>query len=206
MKTKILLSIFTISMIIFASAQKPVMTLTFTADNIGQHVPLNSILIENLTRGGDTTLFSPDTILVLNYILSIGDNEASDDNTFIISKNYPNPMYGKTTIGLYLHKDTNVRIMLTDVTGRKMIYKEYGLEHGSHFFTFYPGDESLYFFYVVTDQHSQTIKMINSPTAVASSEKCKLEYSGSQAGFGGYKTGSNLNNFNVSIWGKIPRL
>ncbi|MBW6492908.1 MAG: hypothetical protein K0B15_17120, partial [Lentimicrobium sp.] len=40
-------------------AQKPTMTLTFTADNNGQHVPLNSILIENLTQGGDTTLFSP---------------------------------------------------------------------------------------------------------------------------------------------------
>ena len=68
MKTRILLTVAMIGMIMGAYAQKPTMTLTFTADNNGQHVPLNSILIENLTQGGDTTLYAPDTVLVLDYV------------------------------------------------------------------------------------------------------------------------------------------
>ena len=72
------------------------MELTFTAENNGQYVPLDSIFIENLTQGGDTTLYAPDTVLVLDYITSIGDNEAIGENTFSVSQNYPNPFKGKT--------------------------------------------------------------------------------------------------------------
>jgi hypothetical protein len=62
MKPRILLTALLIAMITGAMAQKPAMTLTFTADNNGQHVPLNRIMIENLTQGGDTRLYAQDTV------------------------------------------------------------------------------------------------------------------------------------------------
>ena len=102
MKTQILLTVLMIGMITGAMAQKPTMTLTFTADNNGQHVPMNSIFIENLTQGSDTTLYAPDTVLVLNYVLGIGEDETIGANVFRLFQNYPNPMEGQTTVNLYL--------------------------------------------------------------------------------------------------------
>ncbi|MCK4677881.1 MAG: hypothetical protein KAT48_07100 [Bacteroidales bacterium] len=85
MKIKIFLSLLALGLIISAFGQKPTMELTFTAENNGLYVPLDSILIENLTQGGDTTLYAPDTVLVLDYVTSIGDNETIVENSFSIS-------------------------------------------------------------------------------------------------------------------------
>ena len=66
MKKTILLSILVPGLFVSAFCQNTI-ELTFTAENNGQHVPLDSIFIENLTQGGDTTLYAPDTVLVLDY-------------------------------------------------------------------------------------------------------------------------------------------
>ena len=102
MKTRILLSILAFGLIVSTFGQKATMELTFTAQQDGQHVPLDSITIENLTQGGDTTLFAPDTVLVLEYTpVSISDNEAIEGNSFSVSQNYPNPFEGKTEVNGY---------------------------------------------------------------------------------------------------------
>jgi len=176
-------------------AQKPSMNLTFTAVNNGQHVPLTSILIENLTQGGDTTLFAPDTVLVLDYITGMNENFAFGDNSFSLSQNFPNPMKGKTTVSLWLPERNYILITISDVVGREVVNKEFQLEQGAHSFSFYPGRESLYFLTARTDQQSRTIKMFNSPSISHVPGYCKLEYNGTKTGTGGYKAGEMLNNF-----------
>jgi hypothetical protein len=59
MKTKAFLTVIPAVLIAGMYAQKPSLSLTFTAEKNGQHVPLTSIKIENLTQGGDTTLLAP---------------------------------------------------------------------------------------------------------------------------------------------------
>ena len=176
-------------------SQKPTMTLTFTANNNGQYVPLDSILIENLTQGGDTTLYAPDTVLVLDYITGMNDNIACDDNSFFLFQNYPNPMKGKTTICLRLPLNENVVVTVSDMMGREVVNQEFQLEQGAHTFSFYPGRESLYFFTALINQQSRTIKMFNSPGTASTLGICKLEYYGRQTGMNSYKTGNALNNF-----------
>jgi uncharacterized protein (TIGR02145 family) len=194
MKTRFLLTVLMIGMIMGTYAQKPTMTLTFTAENNGQHVPLNSILIENLTHGGDTTLYAPDTVLVLNYDVGIGDDETIGSNVFTVSQNYPNPIEGKTTVSFYLPVNEDVSITVNDIMGRKLIQQKYSLDRGSHFFTFFPGKESLYFLTVQADHQSRTVKMFNSSTQAFNSGICKLEYSGQQTNMNEYKSGNALNN------------
>ena len=91
MKPKICLTALMIIMIMGAFAQKPTMTLTFTADNNGQHVPLNSILIENLTQGVDTILYAPDTVLVFDYITGM-----EEISTFSEKRFFPIPKLPKS--------------------------------------------------------------------------------------------------------------
>lgn len=196
MKAKVLLTAITIGMILGAYAQKPTMTLAFTADNNAQHVPLNSILIENLTQGGDTTLYAPDTILVLDYITGMEEVSVFSRNGFSLSQNYPNPMEGKTTIDLLLPESANVLLTISDIMGRELIRQENRLEQGFHAFTFLPGGDKLYILTARTDRQSRTIKMLNSPSNANTSVYCKLEYIGQQKiGTGGNKTGNTLNNF-----------
>jgi uncharacterized protein (TIGR02145 family) len=195
MKKRVLLAALMIGLIMDASAQKPTMILTFTADNNGQNVPLNSILIENLTQGGDTTLFAPDTILVLNYVLGIGEDEIIGSNVFTLFQNHPNPMQGQTTVTLYLPERENVLITISNIVGRDLFKQEYLLDKGKHSFTFLPGKESLYFLNACVGQQNQTIKMFNSLTNAYSSGCCKLEYNVQQTGITDYKSGNNPNNF-----------
>ena len=196
MKTGYLLTILMIGMIMGAYAQKPAITLTFTADNNGQYVLLNSILIENQTQGGDTTLYAPDTILVLDYI--VGMEEVSDFNGkgFSLSQNYPNPIKGNTTISFRMPESEGVLVTVSDIMGRELINQEFYLERGKHSFTFYPGRESLYFLTAHAVQQSRTIKMVNSPSNAHVSGYCKLEYNGQQnTGLGEHKSENALNNF-----------
>ncbi len=177
-------------------AQKPTMELTFTADNNGQHVPLNSLLIENLTQGRDTTLYAPDSVLVLDYITGMNENLAYEDNCFSLSQNFPNPMKGQTTLNLWLPERNDILITISDVIGREVVNQEFQLVQGSHSFTFHPGGESLYFLTARTDRQSRTIKMFNSSTVANVSGYCKLEYNGQQkTGVGDFKSGNALNNF-----------
>ena len=88
---KIIFLVFSASFMLINLYGQSTIELTFTAENNGQYVPLDSILIENLTQGGDTTLYAPDTVLVLDYVTSIGNNETIGENTIYVSQNYPNP-------------------------------------------------------------------------------------------------------------------
>ncbi len=188
MKTKILLSILALLQIVSAFSQKPTMELTFTAENNGQYVPLDSIFIENLTQGGDTTVYAPDTVFVLDYITSIGDNEVIGENSLSVSQNYPNPFKGKTEFNLYLPEKENIKITGRDILGKELVHYENNLTRGNHSFSFYAGNESYYLLTVTGEQTSQTVKMLNAGSKTANGEKCKLVYTGNNESVSGFKS------------------
>ncbi len=195
MKSRLLLSVLMLGLILGVYGQKPTITLTFAADENGQHVPLNSILIKNLTREVDTTLYSPDTVLVIDYLVGINENLSIGSGGFYLSQNYPNPFGGETNIDVLLLETENVLFIVSDKLGRELLNKKFRLNQGKHSFTFYPGTESLYFLTARTDRHSQTIKMINTPAHSSSQANCILEYNGMKAGFEQYKSGNDKINF-----------
>ena len=86
MQMKYSLLLITILLIINAFGQKPVMEMTFTAKNYLQYVPLDSIRIENLTQGGDTTLYAPDTVFVIGYVSNIDNNQTVEIILFMFHK------------------------------------------------------------------------------------------------------------------------
>ncbi len=195
MKTHFLLAIIVIGLTLNVSGQKPSMELSFTAADKEFYVPLDSIFIVNLTQGGDTTLFAPDTVLVLDYITSINDNDALGENTLSVSQNYPNPFNGKTAFNLYLPEKENITITARNIIGRELVHYENNLNRGNHSFAFYGGNESYYLLTVTGKQTSQTIKMLNAGSEAINGEKCKLVYTSSNGNVSGVKSQNTKNNF-----------
>ncbi len=178
MKPRTLLSIFALVITISAFGQKPTMVLTFTAENSGQYVPLDSILIENLTQGGDTTLYEPDTVLILDYITSIGDNGVIEKNTFSVSQNYPNPFKEKTEINVYLPVKDDIEITIRDIAGMKLAHYKNTLKRGNHTFSFYSGDGMYYLLTVTGKQTSKSIIMLSINSNIDNKGNCKIVYNG----------------------------
>lgn len=196
---KIFLSILALVITISAFSQKPTIELTFTAENNGQYVPLDSIFIENLTQGGDTTLYAPDTILVLDYVTSIGNNETIGGNTISVSQNYPNPFKGKTEFNLYLPEREYIKITVRDILGRELAQYENTLMQGNHSFAFYSGNKKNCLLTVTGKQTSKTIKMLNANSTTTYGGKCKIIYDKYEDIVIGYKSQQAINNFGFSL-------
>jgi len=195
MKTKTLLSVLAFGLIVSAFSQKPTMELTFTAEYNGQYVPLDSILIENLTQGGDTMLYAPDTVLVLDYVTNISNNQAVVENSFSVSQNYPNPFKGKTTVNMYLPEKEHIKITVRDIVGRKLAQYENTLNRGNHSFAFYSGNKKYYLFTVTGKQTSKTIKMLNTNGNTTFGGKCKIVYNEYEDNPIGYKSQKAITDF-----------
>jgi uncharacterized protein (TIGR02145 family) len=173
--------------------------LTFTADNNGQYVPLDLIFIENLTQGGDTTLYAPDTILMLDYNTSISENEAIGESSFYVTQNCPNPFIGETEINLNLTEREDIAITVRDILGRELAHYENTMKRGNHTFGFYSGNEIYYLLTVSGKQTSKTIKMLSANSNLADKGKCKIVYKGSGEIKIGFKSQQAINSFMFSI-------
>ena len=194
MKTKTLLSVLVLGFTISAFGQNATMELTFTAEDNGQNIPLNSILIENLTQGGDTTLYAPDTVLVLDYLTSTNDIEIIGDDIFFISQNYPNHFKGKTEVDLLLPENEHVKIIVRDILGGELAQYENTLNHGRHSFTFYSGSQKYYLLTVIGEQSSKTIKMLNANIYTHYTRRCKIVYNGYEDEMIGYNSQKKINS------------
>jgi len=192
MKSIVLLCLLTIGLVINAFCQKSTIDLTFTAINNNQYVAIDSILIINLTQEVDTVLYSPDTILSLEYNTGVFDNLVGETNLFI-SQNYPNPFKDKTTINIYMNATDRLNISIRDILGREVAQYSNTLIIGKHTFTFYPAKEMYYILYAETNHRTQFIKMIN----LNSNERtfCKFDYVGVDLTFEKFKSGKDFSYF-----------
>jgi uncharacterized protein (TIGR02145 family) len=164
-------------MLCFAASgwgQKPVMQLTFTAVNNTSFQQLDSISIINQTRGTDTVLYYPDTVLMLDYFTGIphGRNPGS----FRVFPNVPNPVTDQTSIMVYVPVRDNVTISVSDVMGKTMVRKEFLLDRGYHMFRLIPGEDELFFFTVWWKGEKSCLRILH--TRKESRQPCLLDYAG----------------------------
>ena len=66
-----------------------------------------------------------------NVVLSYSRSVSPEDN-FSVYQNVPNPFSNKTSIGIELGKDTNVKITLMDITGKKVYERTAFYTSGTH--------------------------------------------------------------------------
>ena len=162
---------------IFAWCQTPAIELTFTAESNGYHLPLDHILIENLSQGGDTSLYPPDTVLVLDITTATGELNITSERSLSVSQNYPNPFHDHTRFELFIPGKSWIKITVRDMLSRIVTDYENTLSAGLHTFIFYPGDEEYYLLTVTDMEKAETIIMLNATPGSASGVIPELIYS-----------------------------
>jgi surface protein len=148
--------------------------LTFTANYHSEYTSLDSVLIENSSQSGDTTLYWPDT--VLNLDLSSIPEMVANPNQISLSQNYPNPFNGSSETTLFLPSSEKVYITLYDLHTRKLAEYQEELSRGYHNFCIYPGKFGTCILTVRVGNITKQLKMIN--TEKNSSNIASIMYHG----------------------------
>jgi uncharacterized protein (TIGR02145 family) len=193
-KTSLTLIVLMLLMAYYGFSQRPTIELTFTAQYQSQPVILDSIYIQNLSQPGDTTLYAPNTVLLLDYILGIIDFEESEKSTFSVSPGYPNPSAdGTTKFKVRIPEKEFIILRIVDLFGREVASYENTLEMGTHSFTFLAGREKYYLLTVAYRNENRSIKILNSGNG--GQLQGKLVYSGNSETLMPLKSHSTTNGF-----------
>ena len=112
---KRLCSLFLIAVLFGCTLRAQVITITFESTLNGATIPLDSILVMNLTSGGDTLIYFPDNVLVLGST-GIGEALYTDGKMHAL----PNPFASSTEVAVESLGGA-ARIALHDVAGRELV-------------------------------------------------------------------------------------
>ena len=163
--------LFTFSMLallcFFAAAQ----TVTFTGrDASSRYVQLNRVVVTNLTKGWQQTLFWPDTALTMettvqNGITGICDVETQRIASLQLSQNNPNPFNATTEVRLTVAEIGDVTLTVTDMNGRVVVgaNKESSLrssQPGVHQFRVTLTQPGIYVMTAIQNGKTSSIKMV----------------------------------------------
>lgn len=176
MKKNILLTILVL-MIVPALQSQTTISLIFSSTINGLHQPLDSIYIENLTQGGDTTLYGTDTVLVLEQGIGIHETTEEGSRELILLQSRPNPFSEITHINIYLPQDEPVLLRVFDLQGKEIAAFRQSLQAGHHSLLFTPGKEHIYLLFIETPSQSKMQKLIH---IGSSSSSCNIQYISSQ--------------------------
>ena len=112
------LSLLFVSNMIYAQS----LTVTFTGRTSGLdgdvYIPLTKIVVHNITRKWEHTLYFPDTVMKLGIT---GLENFENENEFQLSQNVPNPFDGTTDVSLQLPEAGKVFIEIYDLMGKKIM-------------------------------------------------------------------------------------
>lgn len=160
MKKAAIVIVLMLGCLVSSTAQKPSLELTFTAIDSAAHIQLDSIKVMNRTQGGDTVLYYPDTVLILDYGVGVEEVDGKKGGLRVY-QNYPNPVVESTTISIYIPEEGFTRCLITDIMGRVVYRYEEVLESGVHSFSYTPGGGQMSFFTVQWQNSRETIKMLH---------------------------------------------
>jgi uncharacterized protein (TIGR02145 family) len=183
--------------LVSSTAQKPSLELTFTAIDSAAHIQLDSIKVMNRTQGGDTVLYYPDTVLMLNYVLGIEEMNINLGRLRVF-QNYPNPVVARTTISVYIPNRGLVSCLITDVLGRMVCQYEKVFESGMHSLSYTPGGGEMSFFTALYENSRETIKIIHiNPSRTATPQLSYIGESNSPTPLQNLLKESQEFNFNL---------
>ncbi|MEA3447165.1 MAG: peptide deformylase [Bacteroidota bacterium] len=135
--------------------------LNFNLDQPDNQLRLDSILTENLTAGGDTMIYYPNSTLLLNVSSGIEQEDMINKSGLIVSEPYPNPTSNQAHVGIYIPED-KVHVRVLDVTGRKLYEQSFKTNKGLYVLNFTPGAQSHYTLSIRAGNQVRTIQILSS--------------------------------------------
>ncbi len=150
---------FVLGMLTVSGSGQSYMTLTFTSTCRGEYVVTDSILAENVTRGCDTMVRFPDSVLILDIVSAIQDPGQAVTG-FTVLQNQPNPFRDQTRFTVVIPSRQELDIHILDQTGRQVSVLNKELPAGIHSFVFRGGIDLLYFASIRAGNETRVIKMI----------------------------------------------
>ena len=174
--------------------------LTFTAINNTNYTQLDSIKVMNQTQGGDTTLFWPDTVLILNVQIGITEMN-NQQESLLVFQNYPNPAKDQTIITLYLPEKGEINLIISDLMGRKVTSLEKKLSSGYHSFKFIPGADKVYFCTAIWKGNNYSIKILT--TSNGSKQTAFLQYFNNENNNIQLNSITNIQQYEYSLGDKL---
>jgi uncharacterized protein (TIGR02145 family) len=143
-------------------SQPGTISLSFSGDNNGQSVALESVWIKNITQNCDTTIYPPELTLLIDTIMTGFHKNSGFVKGFKLSQNYPNPFCDQTSIGLILPEGDQVSIFVTNLAGMKVTEYSGWLSSGLNTFIFVPGSENVYILTATFKNKTMSIRMLTS--------------------------------------------
>lgn len=165
-----------------------IISISFTAITDGLYQPLDSVVVENLSQGGDTVLYYPDTMLVLDHGTAVPYPPDRPNEEMIIYPAFPNPFTSHTTIKFSLSESDQVMLRVVDLLGRNVTTHKQFLPMGEHTFTLYPGSERYYMLVIETSSHQHAQKLHHTGDRGG---VFRIENTGHQPIFSGFRLGKS---------------
>lgn len=161
-------------------------TLQFTGqDQYGQHVPLSTVTVENVTKHWQEVLYYPDTTL---FIGQTGIGAPSLESKGVrLFQNTPNPFDGVTDFALYLPEASAVTLEICDVNGSVTAAYTGSLDQGDNCFRAWLSSPQTYLLSARTEGGTVRIKMVNAGSAGQN----RIEYLGNGETFPMAKSDDN---------------
>jgi len=163
--------------IMFTYAQQSI-TLTFTAEHDSTATTIDSVYIINTTRNCQDVVYFPQTSYVLNSTVHIETNSIL--NSEALMPNYPNPFAESTHIDFTLEEAQNVKISVSDITGKFVAGYEGSLQQGKHTMQFSGGAAGMYVLTLATANGHRAVRLNKTESR---QQTVSLDYVGMQAYF-----------------------
>ena len=137
-------------------------SLTFTGrDANNGYVQLSRVVVTNVTRDWQETLYWPDTVLTMTAT-GIHDAESRDLASLRLSQNNPNPFIGTTYASLTVGKAGALTVEITDVTGRNVETQNFAsLQQGTYQLRVTLSTAGVYFLTASMNGQVSSVKMVN---------------------------------------------
>ena len=186
-----------------AAAFAQSVTLTFTAkDAANNYVQLNRVVITNLTKGWQETIYWPDTTLTMQNGTGIADIEMQGRASLQLSQNNPNPFTGTTEVSMMVAEEDEVMLDIMDINGKTVGTYRMRPQVGIHQFRITLSTAGTYVMTARQNGNTSSIKMVCN----GGGDGNRIEYTGN-GGNASYasstqpKSGSKYNTFHPFTFG-----
>lgn len=178
-------SLMIVILLLISGVRSQVITITFEGTLNAVPIPLDSILVINLTAGGDTTIYLPDNVLVLDGTTSLDEVTAKAP----VLRNQPNPFAGGTDIVLSARNSGHALLTVHDATGREVTAYTGSLAAGQHRFRFTAATPGVHVLTVLQGAERVTHRLV---ALAGDASGIGLTYAGSSGSGGEAKSDRSL--------------